>query len=220
MFLQKRKGNALILIIGVKEEECMKFKKVVVSLLLCCMLFSLSACGKEKVDVNAEVSKIAGEIDTLYANVDVVSSMNILVWQKAGANDLMSTLSKMLSATDAKWVEKEGKNRYWSSYVADAFGCNSNGYKNIYEYCESYQKATNNVVSAQPTIENEIKELKSKLKKDEDKQKVEKLSSYYVKVSAYADSAINPSGNLINYKSNDQVQKKDIEIIKKEIQML
>ena len=200
----------------------------------------LVACGDKSdstekdasIDYDQEYDSIIESISTMNEGSNYITSVVMAVWQEAGASEAGSCLVEMLSPS----CEDDCLNMSVDSLsnIIDAFGiddsksweyqCDHGGnyaknlqkfgvLKQIYEYCSTYQDKYYNVYNSQNDIKASIKTLKQSVD-SEHSDAIEALEEYYLKSCSYADWALNPSGNLINYSSSCSGYKNELSELK------
>ena len=160
-------------------------------------------------DFSSDFDLVLEEITKLGDNADLVASINTVVWQAAGPSDAMSALATLLDI--AMKGTTEGTH-YWmyDDEFYEAFGSYRESV--IKSYAKKYYDAYTAVSENVDLVKGYVKELKDTY--PDKGSAIDALKAYYIKASAYADFAINPSGTLLSYHSNHETFKKEMNELK------
>lgn len=203
----------------------MNLKKLILILLVLSISFVLVACSNNSsnnntssqqvteiptdtpvpttaLDYSSEFDKVLASIDKIGDNADLVATYNKAVWAEAGPSSVSYCLKILLTATDADSVS--------NGDLRVAFHTSDNYI--LYSYAQKYQKAYKAIADTE-SVKEGIKSLKSSFG-DAHSDAVSALQTYYIKAVSYAEFAMNPSGNLLNYNKNHEEFKKEMSELK------
>lgn len=184
-------------------------------LLASVLVLSLTACGNSqsqidepkidepKVDYDKEFDALMERIEGLSEHANYVSSANTLVWQEVGPSEVSDKLSIMLSARERFDLIDEDE-------ICGAFRA---GYSGVWPYIEKYQEGYEALSNELDLLKADIKALKDACG-DDHADGIAALQNYYIKLQAYAEFALEPSGNLMNYHSNHESFENDMAELK------
>lgn len=182
----------------------MRLKRILTLILAGALALSLAACGagKPKVDYDAEFDALMERIEDLSEKADYTASVNTVVWQEAGPEKVASVLLELLTASDANDLSYTAKSALTDYTAAERTQI-------IKKYKEYYAALS----SEMETLKTDIKALKDACG-DDHGDGVSALQKYFSKLQAYAEFATDPSGNLMNYRSNHQSFENDMKELK------
>ena len=182
----------------------MKYRKILSLVLAGVLALSLTACGagKPKVDYDTEFDALMERIEALSEKADFVSTVNSVVWQEAGPEKVSSVLLELLTASDAGDLSYTAKNALTDYSTTERTQI-------IKKYKEQYTALSSEL----DTLKTDIKALKDACGDDHD-DGIDALQKYFSKLQAYAEFATNPSGNLMNYRSNHEDFENDMAELK------
>ena len=171
---------------------------VVLLLIFSMMAVSFSETTTEEVkltgDYSSDFDLVLNRITELGDNADIVASINTLVWQAAGPETAMSALAKLLEIGEKGTTDDVSWYTLYRDDYREAFG-SYDEYTHV-TYAKKYYEAYTSVSSEVEVVKNYVKELKNTY--PDRSGAIDALKAYYIKASAYADFAINPSGNLMS----------------------
>ncbi|MBQ9934657.1 MAG: hypothetical protein IJO70_02320 [Lachnospiraceae bacterium] len=200
-------------------------RKSYIALIILVLLFSLSACGKDKEKEVADTysedfDKLYSDIGELKTHSDTVSGIVTYTWEEAGPDKTKRELSNLI-AFDTSTPETsmdycdiayfiEGNTtidyRFGEFTAADKAKVDAI----VIEYQTSY----NELSSLDAAILSELKEFKNK-HNEKHPEGVSALTDYYTETSSYANLALNPTGSLMDYMDNVSTFKTSIDSLKK-----
>lgn len=185
----------------------MKYKKILSLLLAGALALLLTACGGKapKVDYDAEFDALMERIETLSDNADFVSTVNIVVWQETGPEEVASVLATLLTTENANDLKPHTYD------IKEAFDTYSE--LECVQYAKQYQEQYKALTNEMETLKADIKALKDACGDDHD-DGVDALQKYFSKLQSYAEFSTNPSGNLMNYRSNHESFENDMSELK------
>lgn len=213
-----------------KEEDKMKFLKtivsiiVVISILVCIpsVSFSQSMGYSEKYD------RILHRIEELCEYANLIAEINTIMWQKDGPEKIGNDINIMLRLNVNSYSNDD------AMVLIKALGVTSD-YMKAFEYTLYYQLAyaslltdeqkagmkfpsvatilTNDSFYDIEDVKNDIKALRD-IYNDTHSNGIQALRNYYIKLESYAEFATNPSGNLMNYRSNHQTFEREMSELK------
>lgn len=118
---------------------------------MCLMLagalsLSLAACGAgaPKVDYDAEFDTLMERIEDLGEKADFVSTVNIVIWQETGPEDVATVLASMLTAKEFDDLRSQGDIRVAFDTSRDS---------EAWTYVERYQEEYTAVSTGMETLE-------------------------------------------------------------------
>ena len=90
----------------------MRQKKILALILAGVLALSLAACGAgtPKVDYDTEFDALMERVEELGEKADYVATVNSVVWQEAGPEEVASVLLELLTASDANDLSFTAKN--------------------------------------------------------------------------------------------------------------
>ena len=184
----------------------MNVKKFLCLMLAGALSLSLAACGAgaPKVDYDTEFDELMERIEDLGEKADFVSTVNIVIWQETGPEDVATVLASMLTAKEFDDLRSQGDIRV-------SFGTSRDS--EAWTYVERYQEEYTAVSTGMETLKDDIKALKDACGDDHD-DGIDALQKYFTKLQAYAEFATSPSGNLMNYRSNHEDFENDMAELK------
>lgn len=185
----------------------MKVKQFLSLILAGALALSLCACGagKPKVDYDTEFDALMERVEDLGENADFVSTVNIVVWQEAGPEDVASVLATLLTVENANDLAPHTYD------IKQAFDTSSE--LECVQYAKRYQEEYKALSTELDTLKDDIKALKDACGDDHD-DGIDALQKYFAKLQAYAQFATDPSGNLMNYRSNHEGFENDMAELK------
>ena len=174
----------------------MNVKKFLCLMLAGALSLSLAACGAgtPKVDYDTEFDALMERVEELGEKADFVSTVNIVVWQETGPEDVATVLASMLTAKEFDDLLSQGDIRVAFDTSRDS---------EAWTYVEKYQEEYTAISTGMETLKADIKALKDACG-DDHGDGVDALQKYFSKLQAYAEFATSPSGNLMNYRSNHE----------------
>ncbi|MBE5932253.1 MAG: hypothetical protein E7263_02390 [Lachnospiraceae bacterium] len=200
-------------------------RKSILSLIILVILFSLSACGKDKEKEVADTysedfDKLYSDIGELKTHSDTVTGIVTFTWEEAGPDRTKGVLSNLI-AFDTSSPE--------TSMAYCDIGAFIEGNTTIdYNFGEftpadkekvdaiiiEYQTSYNELSTLDASILTELKEFKNK-HNEKHPEGVAALTEYYTETSSYASLALNPTGSLMDYMDNVSTFKTSIDSLKK-----
>ena len=185
----------------------MNVKKFLCLMLAGALALSLAACGagKPKVDYDAEFDDLMERVEDLGEKADFVSTVNIVIWQEAGPEEVAAVLATLLTVENANDLKLHAYD------IKEAFDTSSE--LECVQYAKRYQEEYKTLSSELDTLKTDIKALKDACGDDHD-DGIDALQKYFSKLQAYAEFATNPSGNLMNYRSNHEDFENDMAELK------
>lgn len=185
----------------------MKVKKFLSLMLAGALSLSLAACGAgtPKVDYDAEFDTLMERVEDLGEKADFVSTVNIVIWQETGPEDVASALATLLTVENADDLKPHTYD------IKQAFDTSSE--LECVQYAKRYQEEYKALAAELDTLKDDIKALKDACGDDHD-DGIDALQKYFTKLQAYAEFATNPSGNLMNYRSNHEDFENDMAELK------
>ena len=174
----------------------MNVKKFLCLMLAGALSLSLAACGAgtPKVDYDTEFDALMERVEELGEKADFVSTVNIVVWQETGPEDVATVLASMLTAKEFDDLRSQGDIRVAFDTSRDS---------EAWTYVEKYQEEYTAISTGMETLKADIKALKDACG-DDHGDGVDAIQKYFSKLQAYAEFATSPSGNLMNYRSNHE----------------
>lgn len=178
-------------------------KKMLTLMLAAAMVLSLAACGNSSgggkepdVDYDTEFDSIMERIGSMSDTAHYVALFNEALWDEVGPEKVAGCLSEILelergSDASSSLTQNVLKALGLGSEVAEAWNHMST-YKKSHEILSGGELAA---------LKADVKALKDACG-EEHSAGVGALQSYYTKLEAYVDFAVNPSGNLMNYRTN------------------
>ena len=190
-----------------EEDITMRWKRFGALILAGVMVLSLAACGagKPKVDYDTEFDALMDRIEDLAEKADYVSSVNIMVWQEVGPEEVAAVLAAMLKAEGASDLSSH------SYDIKQALDTSSDAESWI--YVEIYKGHYNALADDMEILKTDLKALKDACGSDHN-DGIAALQKYFTKLQAYAEFATDPSGNLMNYRSNHEGFENDMAELK------
>ncbi len=184
----------------------MKYRKILSLMLAGVLALSLTACGvgKPKVDYDTEFDALMERVEDLGEKADFVSTVNIVIWQEAGPENVATVLASMLTAKEFDDLRSQGDIRVAFDTSRDS---------EAWTYVEKYQEEYTAISTGMETLKTDIKALKDACGDDHD-DGIDALQKYFSKLQAYVEFATNPSGNLMNYRSNHENFQNDMSELK------
>jgi len=186
-------------------------KKLLALALAAALALSLAACGGSggpTLDYDEEFNGIMDRISELQKKADYVSSINTYIWQEVGPNKVADTLSNIRDLHSAMDMLESDTDVFRN--VSQALDINgSDALAEAWTYIQKYNGDYDALSNDMETLKNDLKSLKDACGK-EHSDGVDALQQYYIKLQAYSDFAIAPSGNLTNYHSNHQQFENDM----------
>lgn len=184
----------------------MKYRKILSLMLAGVLALSLTACGagKPKVDYDTEFDALMQRVEDLGEKADFVSTVNIVIWQETGPEDVATVLASMLTAKEFDDLRSQGDIRVAFDTSRDS---------EAWTYVEKYQEEYTAISTGMETLKTDIKALKDACGDDHD-DGIDALQKYFSKLQAYVEFATNPSGNLMNYRSNHESFENDMSELK------
>ena len=81
----------------------MKYRKILSLVLAGVLALSLTACGagKPKVDYDTEFDALMERVEELGEKADFVSTVNIVIWQETGPEEVAAVLATLLTVENA-----------------------------------------------------------------------------------------------------------------------
>lgn len=185
----------------------MKYRKILSLVLAGVLALSLTACGagKPKVDYDTEFDALMERVEELGEKADFVSTVNIVIWQEAGPEEVAAVLATLLTVENANDLKPHAYD------IKEAFDTSSE--LECVQYAKRYQEEYKTLSSELDTLKTDIKALKDACGDDHD-DGIDALQKYFSKLQAYAEFATNPSGNLMNYRSNHESFENDMSELK------
>lgn len=185
----------------------MKLKKFLSLMLAGALSLSLAACGTgaPKVDYDTEFDALMERVEDLGEKADFVSTVNIVIWQETGPEDVASALATLLTVENANDLKPHAYD------IKQAFDTSSE--LECVQYAKRYQEEYKALSTELEALKTDIKALKDACGDDHD-DGIDALQKYFSKLQAYAEFATNPSGNLMNYRSNHEGFENDMAELK------
>lgn len=185
----------------------MKLKRFLSLMLAGALSLSLAACGAgtPKVDYDAEFDVLMERVEGLGEKADFVSTVNIVIWQETGPEEVATVLATLLTVENANDLAPHTYD------IKEAFDTSSE--LECVQYAKRYQEEYKTLTSELETLKTDIKALKDACGDDHD-DGIDALQKYFSKLQAYAEFATNPSGNLMNYRSNHEGFENDMAELK------
>lgn len=123
-----------------------KVKKFLCLMLAGALSLSLAACGAgaPKVDYDAEFDTLMERIEDLGEKADFVSTVNIVIWQETGPEDVAAVLASMLTAKEFDDLRSQGDIRVAFDTSRDS---------EAWTYVERYQEEYTAVSTGMETLE-------------------------------------------------------------------
>lgn len=185
----------------------MNVKKFLCLMLAGALALSLAACGagKPKVDYDAEFDDLMERVEDLGEKADFVSTVNIVIWQEAGPEEVAAVLATLLTVENANDLKLHAYD------IKEAFDTSSE--LECVQYAKRYQEEYKNLAGDLEALKEDIKALKDACG-DDHSDGIGALQKYFSKLQSYAEFATNPSGNLMNYRSNHEDFENDMAELK------
>ena len=182
----------------------MKLKKILCLILVGMLALSLIACGagSPKVDYDTEFDSLMERIEDLGEEADYVATVNSVVWQEAGPDKVASVLLELLTASDASDLSYTAKNALTDYSTSERT-----------QIIKKYKEYYADLSAETETLKTDLKSFKDACG-DKHDDGVSALQKYFTKLQAYAEFATDPSGNLMNYRSNHQDFENDMKELK------
>ena len=185
----------------------MNVKKFLCLMLAGALSLSLAACGagKPKVDYDAEFDDLMERVEDLGEKADFVSTVNIVIWQEAGPEEVAAVLATLLTVENANDLKPHAYD------IKEAFDTSSE--LECVQYAKRYQEEYKTLAGDLEALKEDIKALKDACG-DDHSDGIGALQKYFSKLQSYAEFATNPSGNLMNYRSNHEDFENDMAELK------
>lgn len=185
----------------------MNVKKFLCLMLAGALALSLAACGagKPKVDYDAEFDDLMERVEDLGEKADFVSTVNIVIWQEAGPEEVAAVLATLLTVENANDLKLHAYD------IKEAFDTSSE--LECVQYAKRYQEEYKTLAGDLEALKEDIKALKDACG-DDHSDGIGALQKYFSKLQSYAEFATNPSGNLMNYRSNHEDFENDMAELK------
>ena len=185
----------------------MNVKKFLCLMLAGALALSLAACGagKPKVDYDAEFDDLMERVEDLGEKADFVSTVNIVIWQETGPEEVAAVLATLLTVENANDLKLHAYD------IKEAFDTSSE--LECVQYAKRYQEEYKTLAGDLEALKEDIKALKDACG-DDHSDGIGALQKYFSKLQSYAEFATNPSGNLMNYRSNHEDFENDMAELK------
>ena len=185
----------------------MKYRKILSLVLAGVLALSLTACGAgtPKVDYDTEFDALMERVEELGEKADFVSTVNIVIWQETGPEEVAAVLATLLTVENANDLKPHAYD------IKEAFDTSSE--LECVQYAKRYQEEYKNLAGDLEALKEDIKALKDACG-DDHSDGIGALQKYFSKLQSYAEFATNPSGNLMNYRSNHEDFENDMAELK------
>ena len=178
-------------------------RKFIMSILLPVMFLSLTSCSSPD-GYDTTFDNLVARIDSLHDCADNVSTINIMVWQEVGPEYVSMYLNDIMVAN----IDDSGIIYSTMYKIFDTY--DKSKLETYFElYCNSCNALSNDIAS----LKSDIKKLIDSYGKDHSAA-VSALQDYFTKLESYANFALNPSGNLINYSANHGAYENEMQELK------
>ena len=178
-------------------------KKTFLKIISFFILISLfpTLCYASSLDYSSSFDTLIGMIESLGEMADAVTLINIALWEEVGPSDVAKYIQYVLS------IGQFGDTEYQGTYTLKRIK------KVLGQY--DYLNLSQSYYTASDSLPKYLEVAKIILRQERDKypdhaNAFKALQEYYIKLAAYAEFALNPSGNLINYRTNRQQFQKEL----------
>ena len=189
------------------ERDMYAMKKTFLKIVSFFVLISLipSFCYASSADYSSSFDTLLGMMTAIAGTDNGIAQINIALWEEVGPSDVMRYIQHVL------YIGQYGDKEYQGTYTLKRIK------KVLGEY--DYLALTQTYYNATDSLPRYLEATKVMIKMDRDKYPdhaaaFKALQDYYVKLAAYTDFAINPSGNLIDYRTNYQQYQKELQELK------
>lgn len=188
---------------------------LLISFCLCNCIGGYYLAIAEEKSYDEEFDRVLGLVESMGQKANLVATYNILVWQEVGPQEVMNYLAILLAVGTNESVDGVMRYLLYKNDYCEIFGVKKNDSNvdgKILDYAIKYADAYGSLTDDVESVKGEIKDLRSLF--EDHSEAIKALQDYYIKATAYADFALNPSGNRISYHTNHETFEKEMDELK------